>query len=68
MLEPDEVQAMLGFHRRSWGTRRIAREFGCSRNAVKRYVEAEGWVAFGGPGRGGKLAGLDGAMDARPSS
>ena len=40
MLELDEVQAMLGLHRRGWGTRGIAREFGCSRNTVKRYVEA----------------------------
>ena len=63
MLEPDEVQAMLGLHRRGWGTRRIAREFGCSRNTVKRYVEADGWVAYGGAQRGGKLAGLDGWLE-----
>ena len=30
MLEPDEVRAMLGLHRRGWGTRRIAREFGAA--------------------------------------
>ncbi len=65
MLEPDEVQAMLGLHRRGWGTRRIAQEFGCSRNTVKRYVAAEGWAAYGGPGRGGKLAGLDGWLEER---
>ena len=65
MLEPDEVQAMLGLHRRGWGTRRIAREFGCSRNTVRRYVEVDGWVAYGGAGRGGKLAGLDGWLEGR---
>ena len=65
MLEPDEVQAMLGLHRLGWGTRRIAREFGCSRNTVKRYVEAGGRVSYGGAGRAAKLAGLDGWLEKR---
>lgn len=37
MREPDEVRAMLRLHESGWGTRRIAREFGVSRNTVKRY-------------------------------
>ena len=65
MLGLDEVQAMLGLYRRGWGTGRIAREFGRSRNTVKRYVAAEGWVAYGGPGCAGKLAGLDGWLEER---
>ena len=65
MLEPDEVQAMLGLHRLGWGTRRIAREFGCSRTTVKRYVEARGRVSYGGAGRAAKLAGLDGWLEKR---
>ena len=60
MMKADEVEAMLRLHKLGWGTRRIAREFGCSRNTVKRYVEARGWVSYGGAGRAGKLAGLDG--------
>ena len=36
MLKPDEVEAMLGLHELGWGSRRIAREFGCNRNTVKR--------------------------------
>ena len=65
MMKPDEVEAMLGLHELGWGTRRIAREFGCSRNTVKRYVEARGWVAYGGPRRNGKLAGLDAWLEER---
>src|SRR4051812_2419646 len=41
---PDEVAAMLRLHELGWGTRRIAAEFGCSRNTVKRYVELGGWA------------------------
>ena len=50
MLKPEEVEAMLGLYQLGWGTKRIAREFGCSRNTVKRYVEAQGWVADGARG------------------
>ena len=60
MMKSDEVEAMLGLYGLGWGPRRIAKEFGCSRNTVKRYVESEGWMAYGGPGRVGKLlAGRD---------
>ena len=59
MLKSEEVEAMLGLYELGWGTRRIAREFGCSRNTVKRYVEAQGWMPYGGPSRDAKLAGLD---------
>ena len=59
MRKPDEVEAMLGLYELGWGTRRIAEEFGCSRNTVKRYVQARGWVAYDGPCRKGKLSGLD---------
>ena len=65
MRKPDEVEAMLGLYELGWGTRRIAREFGCSRNTVKRYVEAQGWVAYGGPRRNGKLAGLEAWLEER---
>lgn len=64
-MKPDEVEAMLGLYELGWGTKRIAREFGCSRNTVKRYVEAQGWVAYGGPRRTGKLSGLDAWLEER---
>ena len=38
MLEPDEVTAMLRLRKLGWGSKRIARELGCSRTTVKRYV------------------------------
>ena len=44
MRTPDEVAAMLRLRALGWGTRRIAAEFGCSRNTVKRYVGAGGWA------------------------
>ena len=65
MMKPDEVEAMLGLYELGWGSKRIAREFGCSRNTVRRYVEAQGWVAYGGPRRTGKLAGLDAWLEER---
>lgn len=42
MLDPDEVTAMLRLTKLSWGSRRIARDLGCSRTTVQRYVEAGG--------------------------
>ena len=34
LLEPEEVSAMLRLKELGWGTRRIARELGISRNTV----------------------------------
>lgn len=59
MRTPDEVAAMLRLSALGWGTKRIAAEFGCSRNTVKRYVAAQGWSAYRRPRRAGKLAGLE---------
>ena len=56
MRHPDEVAAMLRLHELGWGTRRIAAELGCSREAVQRYLAAGGWAAYGGPRRPGVLA------------
>ncbi len=58
MREPDEVSAMLKLHERGWGTRRIARELGVSRNTIKRYLAAGGWVAYRSPRREARLGGL----------
>jgi hypothetical protein len=51
MREPEEVSAMLKLHELGWGTRRIARELGVSRNSVKRYLAEGGWVAYRSPQR-----------------
>ena len=42
-----------------WGTKWIADELRCSRNTVKRYLAAVGWVAMRGPRRKRRLDGLE---------
>src|SRR5262245_58927196 len=59
MLRPDEVSAVVRLHQLGWRTRRIAAELGFSRNTVKRYLEAGGWVAYRPPRRGRRLDGLE---------
>jgi orotate phosphoribosyltransferase-like protein len=60
MREPDEVSAMLTLHEKGWGTRRIARELGVSRNTVKRWLAEGGWVAYRRPERVARLGGWRG--------
>jgi transposase len=59
MREPEEVAAMLALQAKGWGAKRIARELGVSRNTVKRYLAAGGWVAYRSPERASQLAGLE---------
>ncbi len=59
MRTPDEVCEMLRLRELGLGTRRIASELGCSRNTVKRYIEADGWTGRRAAGRPGLLAGLE---------
>ena len=59
MLEPGEVSAMVRLKELGWGTRRIAREIGVSRNTVKGYLEAGGWRPYRRPARGKKLGGQE---------
>jgi hypothetical protein len=51
MLEPEEVTAMLRLNELGWGAKRIAREFGVSRNTVKDYIAAGGWTPYQQPER-----------------
>ena len=59
MLAPDEVAAVVRLHKLGWGTKRIAGGLGCSRNTVKRYLAAGGWVAIRPARRKRRLDGLD---------
>ena len=59
MRTPDEVAAMLHLVALGWGERRIARQFGCSRQTVRRYLAAGGYVSYRAPRRAKKLAGLE---------
>jgi transposase len=54
---PEAVAAMLRLHDLGWGTRRIARELGCSRTTVQHYVAMGEWHGYRRRGRRRKLAG-----------
>src|SRR4051794_8844795 len=62
---PDEVAAMLRLRALGWGTRRIAAEFGCSRNTVTRYVGLGGWAPPRVARRPRTLDGLEGWLAER---
>ena len=59
MLQAEEVAAMLRLHGLGWGAKRLAREFGCARNTVRRYLRQGGPVAFRKPVRRTAFDGLD---------
>jgi transposase len=59
MLEPDEVSAILRLNELGWGSKRIARELGISRNTVKDYVAAGGWTPYRQPHRKKALDGQE---------
>lgn len=59
MLQPDEVAAMVRLHGLGWGAKRLAQEFGCARNTVRRYLREGGAVPFRQPRRRSVLDGLD---------
>ncbi|MCX8085774.1 MAG: helix-turn-helix domain-containing protein [Rhodocyclaceae bacterium] len=59
MLEPEEVDRILALSKEGWGSKRIARELGISRNTVRRYVEAGQWIPYRKGERTSKLAGLE---------
>src|SRR3546814_12397640 len=60
MLQPDEVAAMVRLHGLGWGAKRLAREFGCARNTVRRYLREGGPAPFRQPARPTVFDGLDG--------
>lgn len=60
MLQPDEVTAMVRRHGLGWGSKRLAREFGCARNTVRRYLREGGPAAFRRPARRTAHDGLEG--------
>ena len=61
MEDPEDVAVMLGLHQKGWGAKRIARELGVSRNTVRRYLRAGGYVPYGG--HGGRAKVLDGHQE-----
>jgi transposase len=59
MQTPEDVQAMLRLSAAGWGIKQIARELGCSKNTVKRYVRGGGWQPYRAPPKTGRLVGLE---------
>jgi transposase len=55
MLAPQDVQRMLALWALGWGSKRISRELGCSRNTVREYVRQGGWRAMDVSARSGVL-------------
>jgi transposase len=58
MQVPEAVAAMLRLGALGWGSKRIARELGCSRGTVKRYLRQGGWVPYRSRPPTGSLLGL----------
>jgi hypothetical protein len=65
MRVPDEVNVMLELHKRGWGVKRIAAEFGACPKTVRGWIKAGGWRSYKRRGRPKKLAGLEAWLGAR---
>lgn len=59
MQTPEAVTAMGRLWALGWGSKRIARELGCSKNTVRHYLRQGGWQPYRRPGRPNKLQGLE---------
>ncbi|MHB1299192.1 MAG: IS21 family transposase [Gemmatimonadaceae bacterium] len=55
---PDDVARMLQLHALGWGVKRIARELGCAKNTVKKYLAHGAWRPATPPTRMGVLDAL----------
>jgi transposase len=58
MQTPQDVAQMLRLKAAGLGIKHIAREMGCSRNTVRRYLRSGGWVAYKVPQRERALGAL----------
>ena len=59
MQAPDDVAVMLRLHSKGWGMERIASELAVSKNTVRRYVRAGGWMPYQKRSYTRTLAGLE---------
>ncbi|MBA2661749.1 MAG: transposase, partial [Bradymonadaceae bacterium] len=59
MMTPEDVAAIVRLKQLGWGSRRISRELKISRNTVKHYIRANGYVAYKSPQRKKTLDGLE---------
>lgn len=58
MQTPEDVAQMLRLERSGMGPKAIAVAMGCSKNTVKRYLRAGGWIPYKNQERRSALAGL----------
>jgi len=58
MKDQDTVGLMFKLSNLNWGTKRIARELGCSRNTVRHYLRQGGWRPAKAPERVSALCDL----------
>jgi transposase len=58
LKEPEAVAAMLRLRTLGWVSKHIARELGCDRRTVKRYLRLGGWAPYAPRAPRGKLRGL----------
>jgi transposase len=65
MLAPEAVTTMLRLRELGWGIKRIAREVGCAKATVRRWVNAGGFVAYRRAQRPGVLVPLESWMAER---
>lgn len=63
MVLPAEVENILALHQAGWPVKAIVRELGFSRNTVRRYIAAGGFVEYKNPERTGLLDGLGGWLE-----
>lgn len=59
MQTPEDAAQMLRLKGSGLGVKAIARQMGCSKNTVRRYLRAGGWLPYKAPGRRGALDGLE---------
>lgn len=59
MQTPEDAAQMLRLRAAGLGIKPIARKMGCSKNTVRRYVRADGWVVYKRPARKSALRGLE---------
>jgi transposase len=59
METPQDVAQMLRLKASGFGIKAIAREMGCSKNTVRRYLRSGGWVGYKRPERNRVLRGFE---------
>ena len=65
MQTPEDVAQMLRLKAAGLSIKHIARKMRCSKNTVRRYLRADGWVAYKQPERKRTLGGLESWLSQR---